>query len=373
MHPRDPFSGPLPLTGWLLLAAPLSAQSRAADSLWAAGEYAAAGVEYQRALHDNPGWVRALYRLAILASWDGRLDSAHALLADARELEPDEIAVRAYQAKMYAWQGLYRAAVLRYDSLLDDNGVYREARFGRAQAYAWWGRHEDAEREFRALVAYDPDDAEALVALAQLRQWQGRPDEASQFAARALRIAPEDRAAREIARQARALSRPRLELTLGFGHDSDDNNSAWQTLGTSFIAADGFRVFGSVGAFEASDPFQDGTRLSGRGRRLLAPWQPGGDRRAGRAPAGLRLRDRPLARHLARERLAPALAQCRSRDRLRPQQLRRDGAAAGAATSTWTSSPPKRISTSAIRPRSAPVPAWVTCPTITSAARWSWP
>ncbi|MFN8648209.1 MAG: tetratricopeptide repeat protein [Gemmatimonadales bacterium] len=248
----------------LLLAAPaLRAQAATADSLWAAGEYAAARGAYERALHDNPGWVRGLFRLGILAAWDGRLDSALALLRDAREMEPAEPDVRAWEAKVLAWQGRYRDATVRYDSLLAERPDHREARFGRAQAYAWWGRHAEADREFRAMVAADPGDAEALVALAQLRQWQGRPDEASHYAALALAVAPEDRAARDLQRQARALSRPRVEVVLGFGHDSDDNNTAWQTVTTSLVVADGLRGFAGVGALEASDPVQDGTRVHG--------------------------------------------------------------------------------------------------------------
>lgn len=260
---------PVILFGGLGLAllgatAPMAGQSPTADSLWAAGNYAAAKVEYERALHDNPGWVRALYRLGILASWDGRLDSALALLRDAREIEPAEPDVRAYEARVLAWDGRYTAAIVRYDSLLAENPDNRDARFGRAQANAWWGRHPEAEREYLALIERNPEDAEALVGLAQLRQWQGRPDEASHYATRALRVAPEDRAAREVAQQARALSRPRLELTLGLSHDSDDNHAWWQSLGTSMILADGLRGFASVGALEASDPVEDGAiRLHG--------------------------------------------------------------------------------------------------------------
>ena len=248
----------------LCAAAPLAAQAPTADSLWAAGNFAAAKVEYERALHDNPGWVRALYRLGILASWDGRLDSALALFRDARELEPADADVRAAEARVLAWDGRYAAALLRYDSLLAENPENRDARFGRAQANAWWGRHPEAEREYLALIERNPEDAEALVGLAQLRQWQGRPDEASRYATMALRVAPEDRAAREVAQQARALSRPRLELTLGLSHDSDDNNVWWQSLATSMVLADGLRGFASVGALEASDPVEDGaTRLHG--------------------------------------------------------------------------------------------------------------
>jgi len=255
----------------LCAAAPLRAQSPMADSLWAAGNFAAAKVEYERALHDNPGWVRALYRLGILASWDGRLDSALALFRDARELEPADADVRAAEARVLAWDGRYAAAVLRYDSLLAENPDNRDARFGRAQANAWWGRRHEADREYLALIARNPEDAEALVGLAQLRQWQERPDEASRYARLALQVAPEDRAAREVAQQARALSRPRVELTLGLSHDSDDNNVWWQNLATSLVLADGLRGFAGVGALEASDPVEDGaTRLHGEAGATLS-------------------------------------------------------------------------------------------------------
>jgi tetratricopeptide (TPR) repeat protein len=247
----------------LLLASPLAAQRAVGDSLWLAGNFAGAKHAYELTLHDDPGSVRALYRLAVLASWDGKVDSALALLHDAREVEPGEPDVRLYEAKMYAWKGDYRAAVIRYDSLLAERPDNRDARFGRAQARAWSGRYQDADREFRALVAADPNDAEALVALAQLRQWQGRTDEAEHYATRALEVAPEDRSAREVRAQIRALRRPRLEAQLGFGHDSDKNNAWWQSVTTSFMAAAGLRTFGSAGVMELSDPVQHGTRLSG--------------------------------------------------------------------------------------------------------------
>lgn len=247
----------------ILLAAPAAAQTPTADSLWAAGNFPEAQRAYEASLHDNPGYVRALYRLAVLASWRGSVDSALALLADAREVEPNEPDVRLYQARMYAWKGNYPAAVIRYDSLLAETPDNRDARFGRAQARAWSGRYQEADREFRALIARNPNDAEALVALAQLRQWQGRPDEAQHYATMALAVAPEDRTARAVQAQVRALRRPRLELGLGYSHDSDRNDAWWQTVGTSLMAAPGLRAFASAGLMELSDPVQHGTRVSG--------------------------------------------------------------------------------------------------------------
>ncbi len=246
-----------------LLVAPVAAQSATADSLWVAGNFPAAQRAYEQKLHDDPGYVRALYRLAVLASWRGGLDSALALLADAREIEPADPDVRLYQAKMFAWKGDYSAAVVRYDSLLAERPDNRDARFGRAQAWAWSGRYQKADRELRALVERDPKDAEALVALAQLRQWQGRTDEAAHFALMALAVAPEDRSAREVQAQVRALRRPRLEIGLGYSHDSDRNNALWQTVATSMMVGPGLRAFAGAGVMELRDRVQQGTRLTG--------------------------------------------------------------------------------------------------------------
>lgn len=249
--------------GGFPLATPSAAQTPVADSLWGAGNFAGARAAYLASLHHNPGNVRALYRLAVLASWDGRVDSALALLRDAREVEPGEPDVRLYEARMYAWKGDYPGSIIRYDSLLRERPDNRDARFGRAQARAWSGRYQEADREFRALADANPRDTEALVALAQLRQWQGRPGEAERYATRALAVAPGDRTAREVRAQVRALRRPRLEVGLGYSHDSDRNTAWWQTVTTSFLAAPGLRTFGSAGAMELSDPVQHGTRLSG--------------------------------------------------------------------------------------------------------------
>jgi tetratricopeptide (TPR) repeat protein len=246
----------------LSLVSPAPAQTLHADSLWAAGQYAAARAEYQRSLHDNPGYVRALYRLAILAAWDGRLDSALALLRDAREVEPDEPDVRLWQAKILAWDGRYQQAIVRYDSLITAFPDRRDPRFGRAQVLAWSGKYAQADREFRELVETNPDDTEALIALAQLRLWQGRPGEADHYNDMALRAAPADRTALALQTEVRALRRARIELGLGVSHDSDDNTAWWQTIGTSLLVGPGLRGFASAGAYEASDPAADGTRFS---------------------------------------------------------------------------------------------------------------
>ena len=247
----------------LLTATALQAQTDTADSLWAAGNLKAARAEYQRSLHDNPGSVRALYRLAVLVSYDNRLDSALALLRDAREVEPGDPDVRLHEATVLSWAARYNEALIRFDSLIVEMPEWRDPRFGKAQALAWSGREGEADRQFQALIAADSNDTETLVALARLRLWQGRTRDADYYNTRALEVAPQNSRARELQAQVRALRRARLELALGVSHDSDDNTAWWQTLRTSFLAGPGLRVFAAAGAYEATDPSRDGTRVSG--------------------------------------------------------------------------------------------------------------
>jgi tetratricopeptide (TPR) repeat protein len=281
----------------LAFSARLYAQVPAGDSAWARGDYPAARARYQAALHNNPGSVRALYRLSILTAWDGKLDSSLALLSAAREIEPDEPDVRLQQATVLSWKGKFSASLLQWDSLLAQHPERRDAAHGRARTLSWAGRLKEADRAYAELYKSDasdldalagrgqvagwegdlgraaefyrevleknPDHVGALVGLSQVRQWQGRPAEAEQQVNRALAVAPTDRTALDAQRSIRALRRPRLDLTLGWSRDSDKNTLWWQSAATSLLLANGVRGFASTGIAEASDPIRNGTRLSG--------------------------------------------------------------------------------------------------------------
>jgi tetratricopeptide (TPR) repeat protein len=282
----------------LLIAVPrLAAQVPAGDSAWARGDYPTARARYQTALHDNPGSVRALYRLSILAAWDGKLDSALALLRDAREMEPDEPDVRLQQATVLSWKGKFGESLIQWDSLIAAHPERRDAAHGRARTLSWAGRLKEADQAYaelyqsdstdldalagrgqvaawkgapgpaadfyRQVLARNPGHVGALVGLAQVRQWQGRPAEAEQYITRALALAPRDRTALDAQRAIRTLRRPRLDVTLGWSRDSDKNTLWWHNAATSLLLTTGVRGFASAGVAEASDPVRNGTRLSG--------------------------------------------------------------------------------------------------------------
>jgi tetratricopeptide (TPR) repeat protein len=222
-------SGLIGLTGiLLLLAAPATAQQAAADSAWVAGDFALARVQYERVLAQDPLSVRANYRLGILASWDGNLDSALVLIRRARSQDLNDPDIRTTEARILSWDGKTHQAIALYDSV----------------------------------VAGFPRHAEALAGLGQVYLWEGRYSRSKVYAARALAADPQERTARELDRSLRIAVSPQLEITLGWSNDSDDNTSWWQTVAASYQLSDQFRAFGSVGALEASDPFRDATRLS---------------------------------------------------------------------------------------------------------------
>jgi Flp pilus assembly protein TadD len=213
----------------LVLATSAHAQQAVADSAWAQGDFHTARINYERVLQSNPHSVRANYRLGILASWDGQLDSALVMIRRAREVEPRDPDLRSAEARVLAWDGRYDQSIIRYDSV----------------------------------VAEFPDHAEALAGLGQVYLWQGKLSRAREYSNRAVAADPENRAGRELDQAVDRATAPSTEPTVGWSNDSDGNTSWWEAIAGSYLLSDGLRAFGSIGALQASDPIRNASRLSG--------------------------------------------------------------------------------------------------------------
>lgn len=274
--------------GLVLLCVPrtASAQVAEADAAWNQGRYGEARAAYLRALTEDPASVRAAYRLGVLAAWDGNLDSALTLLAQARAADPDDPDVRAMQATVLTWAGRYREAVVLWDSLISSYPSRVDGLLGKARTLAWDGQPGPADSLYAAVLARDPGNVEAMAGQAQLAYWDGRIAEAIAGYQRALSYQPRDVTARiglaqvyrAAGRQLDALaqadsarllapgnrdaewaymdvSRTALaaaELSLGWSDDSDENEMWWQVVSASAQAGQATRVFGAVGAYEGS-------------------------------------------------------------------------------------------------------------------------
>jgi tetratricopeptide (TPR) repeat protein len=158
---------------------PFAAAIKEADAAWTAGQFPSAKAAYTRALAlDSSASTRAVYRLAVLHSWDGNLRGAIPLFARYVLLEPRDEEGRIALAKAYAWSGATERAVAVYDSILGRDATYRDAALGAAQALAWAGRFKAALGRYDDWLGRTPRDVEAGLARARTLAWAGRLREA---------------------------------------------------------------------------------------------------------------------------------------------------------------------------------------------------
>lgn len=282
---------------WTLLLVPRAGQAQVAeaDAAWNQGRYGEARAAYLRALANDPASVRAAYRLGVLAAWDGNLDSALTYLAQARAADPDDPDVRVMQATVLTWAGRYAPAIVLWDSMIVLYPSRVDGLLGKARTLAWDGRTTEADSLYREVLVRDPANVEAMDGQAQLAYWDGRNAEAIAGYERALSYQPRDVVARAgLAQVYRAtgrqldamaqadsavllapgnrdaawsqvdLARTTLataDVSLGWSDDSDDNQMWWQVVSAATQAANRTRVFGSIGAYEASStPSVEATR-----------------------------------------------------------------------------------------------------------------
>ena len=272
----------------------LSAQAPEGDQLWEAGSFDQARQAYERELAGNPRSVHSLYRLGVLASWRGDLDSALALAATARAIEPNDPDVRLLQAQVLSWQGKLPAALSRYDSIIADNPDRLDAQVARARVLAWASRFDAADSAYASILQRDPgnpaalagraearawrgdlDRAEAMyhsvlaadsanttarLGLATVHFWQGRSAQARRELDPILAAEPNNRDAQTLDRAIRLARRSFVEIAGGWNNDSDHNTSWWQSAMVTVPMTDHLAVFGSIGLQESHDPIRSADR-----------------------------------------------------------------------------------------------------------------
>src|SRR2546429_3171907 len=215
---------------WLLLVAaagclvaPLTAQLPEAEAAFQRGDYGAARAGYERVLARDSTNVRALYQLAILDSWDGKLGRSLERFARLRRLAPRDDDITVAHARVLAWADRTAAAGALYDSVLARAPDRTDALAGRARTVAWSGDLDRAERLWREALDRHADEPELLIGLAQTLSWKGQPGLAEAYAARARALAPQDRTVLELERELRAAVRPQVRTSVDGAGDSDGN------------------------------------------------------------------------------------------------------------------------------------------------------
>ena len=93
-----------PVLALLAIPALLAAQLPQAEEAFRRGDYAAARAGYERALAADSLNQRALFRLAILDSWDGKLSRSLQRFSRLRRLDPKDQDIIVAQAQVLAWE-----------------------------------------------------------------------------------------------------------------------------------------------------------------------------------------------------------------------------------------------------------------------------
>jgi Tfp pilus assembly protein PilF len=263
-----------------LIVRPLTAQLPAADSAFKRGDYRAARAAYERVLAADSNNVAALYRLAILDSWDGQLRRSLRRFTRLRRLAPDDGDIMVSQAQVLAWAGETHASEALYDTVLGRWPERVDALTGRAQALAWGGDLDRAEQLWRDALATHPDEPELLIGLAQTLYWKGEPGLAEAYAARARTLAPGDRTALDLERSLRAALRPEVSSSSDEGQDSD--NDDFLLLNGSYTSSLGSATRGTLHAMwrRNTDPVR-ADESYGFDARAVVPLGSGAQFRAG--------------------------------------------------------------------------------------------
>jgi tetratricopeptide (TPR) repeat protein len=157
----------------LLLAAAARAQNPA-DAAWARGDMDTARRLYAERLAADSSDVRALHRMGLLLSWDGRYAAGIALLDRLLLAAPQNGDARVDRARVLAWAQRFDESIAGYVEALRRASGDRQALLGLAQTLAWMDRLDSARAIYARVLAANPTDLEARQGAARVLGWDGR-------------------------------------------------------------------------------------------------------------------------------------------------------------------------------------------------------
>lgn len=154
--------------------------------------------EYRQALEEEPWLEEASYNLGTAYLRTGRLGPAETMLENAVRLDPDYIEALGNLGLLLASSGRENEARRYFEQAVEADPVHPVALGNLGTFHLNTGSLDQAVALLERSIQSDPRYVDGLVNLAIAYFHQGRPDLARAYAEDALRIAPENRRAREI-------------------------------------------------------------------------------------------------------------------------------------------------------------------------------
>lgn len=218
----------------LSTAVPAAGQGNAADSAWTRGDRVTAERLYRARLTADPADGTALFRLALLAGWQGRRHESIALLDRLLTRWPQDNDARAARARMLAALGRFDEAEAAVDTILslqpdDLGGLQLHARF-----VGWNGELIESERLWREVLAREPGNVETRLGLARVLRQEGRADSAGAVLEPVRDGAATNADLRDELDRVASVREPRIRSRAVYEDDSDGNRIASLTLQADF-------------------------------------------------------------------------------------------------------------------------------------------
>lgn len=208
-----------------------------ADSAWTRGDRSLARTQYEIGLAADRNDAVALFRLALLAGWDGDHELSIAYLDRLIQRYPEDRDARTARARSVAALGDLAAAIAAIDSILVDHPSDGGAVEARARFAARERDFRYSEQLWRRALALNEQSVYARLGLSQVLRWQGRLLEARSII-RPVGANSDDVDVRNEYDTVERLFRPRVSSAVTVEDDSDGNSIATLTGGGAFRVAD---------------------------------------------------------------------------------------------------------------------------------------
>jgi tetratricopeptide (TPR) repeat protein len=179
---------------------------------------------YKKVLEVDPKDDEARRELAKINSWAGHNAAAESIYRELIQSHPDDATLKISLAEMLGWQGKYAEARALLQPLIEAHDHALEAAVGMGDLAAWEGNLPEAERWYRQVLKADPKNERAALGLARVHHWQGKDRMAVLEADAALTKFPNSREAKKVHQEIHDLLRPTVSPTWNRTIDTDSND-----------------------------------------------------------------------------------------------------------------------------------------------------
>jgi tetratricopeptide (TPR) repeat protein len=128
-----------------------------AEALAWNGRHYQAIKRYDKVLKKDPDCVQALLAKAEVLSWMDRLEESQKIYRRAQELEPGNLKAAIGEARVLVWQGYHKKGIAKYEAILKENPDSAEALEGLAYGYHWDGNESKSIETVKRAIDIAPD------------------------------------------------------------------------------------------------------------------------------------------------------------------------------------------------------------------------